>query len=218
MKPTTDIFRKKGKLARKVLMAILLSPILLAPLHSDAATLSIRSMNPETLELDLSEDPSSYFLVQQSTDLRSFFPYSMVLGITLNVWELYLDPDTPARFFRARAISIFAPEDSDGDGIDDIYEINHPVLNPLDPSDAGLDPGNDGKTYLQEYLERFGIGAPKREAVSNEVSVFTTRPFAGPAVEAISDEVSIFTSRPFTGPDVEAISEETSVKKIIPTP
>ena len=44
------------------------------------------------------------------------------------------------------------PIDSDGDGIDDVYELRHGVfLNPLDPADARLDFDHDGLSNLEEY-------------------------------------------------------------------
>jgi hypothetical protein len=42
------------------------------------------------------------------------------------------------------------PEDTDGDGIPDAWEIAN-GLNPNDPTDAGKDPDGDGLTNLQEY-------------------------------------------------------------------
>lgn len=183
-----------------------------------AATLNLQRLDAETLKLNLSQDPASYFFLRQTTDLSTYFPFAMVLGETPNFWYLYPDSETPARFFQARAISIFASEDTDGDGIDDLYEIRHPVLNPLDRYDAQLDPDNNGQNYLQEYRATYNLGDGKREAISAEVSVFATRPFTGPAVEAISDEVSVFTTRPFAGPAFETISDEVSVKKTILSP
>ena len=163
---------------------------------AQAATLSIEPTGPETLNLHLAQDPASYFYLQQSTDLGHFTPFSMVLGETANDWNLYFDPETPSRFFRSRAISLFAPEDTDGDGLDDLYELRHPVLNPLDPTDGALDPDNNSLTFLDEYRLQYNLGDGKREAISDEVSTFTIRPFTGPPVEALSEEVSIEKTTP----------------------
>jgi len=40
--------------------------------------------------------------------------------------------------------------DTDGDGLDDGWELNH-TLNPLDPADAAYDPDDDGLNNLQEF-------------------------------------------------------------------
>jgi hypothetical protein len=46
------------------------------------------------------------------------------------------------------------PLDLDRDGIDDVYELLRPtILNPLDPADAFLDPDDDGRSNLREYLD-----------------------------------------------------------------
>ena len=46
------------------------------------------------------------------------------------------------------------PLDLDGDGIDDVYELQHPaILDPLDAADALLDPDGDGRSNLREYLD-----------------------------------------------------------------
>ncbi|MBI2929471.1 MAG: VCBS repeat-containing protein [Verrucomicrobia bacterium] len=46
------------------------------------------------------------------------------------------------------------PLDTDGDGIDDVYELLHPnILNPLDFADALADPDQDGHRNLREYLD-----------------------------------------------------------------
>ena len=59
-----------------------------------------------------------------------------------------------ASFYRVVGWSLTAPGDSDHDGIDDIYELNHPdVLNPLDRQDAMLDPDHDGRPNLWEYRQ-----------------------------------------------------------------
>lgn len=56
-------------------------------------------------------------------------------------------------FYRVKQIDIATPKDSDGDGIDDLFELNHPLLlNPTDPSDAAEDADLDGASNLAEYL------------------------------------------------------------------
>lgn len=49
------------------------------------------------------------------------------------------------------AVARTAAEDSDGDGMPDLWEVEH-GLNPHDPTDAGQDPDFDGFCNLHEYL------------------------------------------------------------------
>ncbi len=63
-------------------------------------------------------------------------------------------PDSDALYvadtYNNRVLRLRVLVDSDGDGIDDVWEIMH-GLNPLDPSDAALDPDGDGVTNIGEY-------------------------------------------------------------------
>jgi len=204
------VLEKPRRMERRPSLCILVLAAVLIP-ALQAATLSVEDSGLDTMNLRIEKDPAFYFYIQQSTDLKNFSPFSMVLGTNSTAWTLYYDPETPSCYFRARAISIFAPEDTDGDGIDDIYELNTPGLNPLDPSDAGLNSGHNGMTYLQEYRLRFALGDGKKQAISPEVSVFNTRPVVGLAAQAISPEVSVFNTRPVVGLAAEAISPEVSV-------
>ena len=49
-----------------------------------------------------------------------------------------------------------APQDSDGDGMPDDWEIKH-HLNPNDPSDANQDRDGDGYTNIEEYINGIGF-------------------------------------------------------------
>jgi hypothetical protein len=57
----------------------------------------------------------------------------------------------PTSFAAVLEVIPLAEDDSDGDGMADIWEIAH-GLKPLEASDAGQDPDHDGMTNLQEYL------------------------------------------------------------------
>ncbi len=67
--------------------------------------------------------------------------------------EAIAQAPTSAVFYRIQPTPITAPADVDGDGIDDLYEHQSPILNPLDSADAHLDSDQDGKTNLTEYLQ-----------------------------------------------------------------
>jgi hypothetical protein len=156
--------------------------------------------------LHIDSDPLSYFYLKQSTDLENFTPFSMVLGNLPTTWPLSAE-DVPTRFFRVTEISLFAPEDSDGDGIDDVYEIRHPILNPLDGSDGAFLSGNGSLTYLQEYQSVLGVDTGPPVVFSREVSAFN---FGNELGSTISREVSVFNLGPpiFA---VDALSREMSV-------
>ena len=57
------------------------------------------------------------------------------------------------RYYRIISRPVSQPADSDGDGIDDVFELRHSaILDPLNPDDAGAhDADGDGLSNLQEY-------------------------------------------------------------------
>lgn len=56
--------------------------------------------------------------------------------------------------YRIRNYPLDQPQDTDEDGIDDVYELGYPeFLDPLNPGDAGNDQDGDGKTNLAEYQD-----------------------------------------------------------------
>lgn len=175
---------------------------------SVAVTLLIEKTGAATFNLLTPQNSAIYYFLEDSMDMETFDPFSMALGDTASVWQLTVTAELPARFFRATGISVFAPNDMDGDGIDDIYELRHPHLDPLNPHDAQmLDPEGDGLTYLQVYRQRFGLGSNPPQIYSREVTSFN---FGVPLEAALSREVGLFN---FGAPlfSMEARSRELSV-------
>ena len=105
--------------------------------------------------------PGSYFILYRGdtvaaistvTDLESDPTLTSPQQVELSD-ELALIP--AARFYRVEMVSLASPKDSDGDGMDDAYELAYrPVLNPLNAADADLDSDNDGRTNVEEYRAR----------------------------------------------------------------
>ncbi|MCI0541264.1 MAG: hypothetical protein L0Z50_39190, partial [Verrucomicrobiales bacterium] len=117
--------------------------------------------------LQQAADPNSYYILRKGEQVTAILTAKDIqLG---QIGSLQLkDPDLAvnAAFYRVQQVPISAPLDTDGDGIDDLYELkNRPLLDPLDPSDAALDPDRDGKTTLEEYRLGRNPFAAERPAV-----------------------------------------------------
>ena len=169
---------------------------------------SFRTTNGMAI-VEFAANPGVYFLLQHSDDLQTWGPADISLG---GPSEMGLAPGVARGFFRALPLSKYAPLDSDGDGIDDIYELQHPdILDPLNPNDGShLAPGGGGLSNYQVYLSLFGITSYKiLQQEGREVSLFN---FGSPSAtfEANSREQSIFN---FGSPSatLEANSREISL-------
>jgi hypothetical protein len=161
-------------------------------------------------------DPGVYYALQLSTDLPVFRTVAMSLSRVPPVWYVLPATNTaPRAYYRLEILNAYAPRDSDRDGIDDVYELEHPdILNPLYFGDAILDPDGNGRTHLQEYIDCFNLGTNALQYISRE---FTTFNFGAPSarVEAISREGSVFN---FGSPSasVEAVSKQVSIYSAMP--
>lgn len=166
-----------------------------------------------------------YIAFERTADLRQpFATVALALGSPAPLFGY-----TPALgelqgFFHLAAIDVFSPRDSDGDGMDDLWELTQ-NLDAMNPDDASLPSAFDpGKSNLAYYRNRFGLepvtGFYSRETtvfnapavVSREASVFNFPNLTGASVEGISREVSVF-NFPASGASAEAISREVSVLK-----
>jgi len=101
-------------------------------------------------------DTDSYYVLYRGETLGNIStPVAVVPGINGIGEMIWASTGTEkiTGFLRIRHVQRALPLDVDRDGIDDAYELDHPVLlNPLNGLDAGLDPDADGKTHLHDYL------------------------------------------------------------------
>ena len=99
-----------------------------------------------SLTLDLPED--RYALIQRSQSLKGpWTPVTIVRGAAAPVEVRDNAPLGDSGFMRAILHDVASPADSDGDGIDDITELDSPTsLNPLNPAPAIS--SVDGSTLL----------------------------------------------------------------------
>lgn len=134
-----------------------------------------------------------YFILLSGADAaRIVTPIGFQLpGPSAGVMEAGL-VGSGARFFRVRAVPTTEPLDTDGDSLNDLFELQSaPWLNPLDAQDAALDPDEDGLTNYEEYLRGSDPGTP------NElVSTYTSSPASGEADVAVTRETLIYFSAP----------------------
>lgn len=160
------------------------------PVVVDVPELSIRLDQPASaVVVSVPRGPGAYFTLEGTRDFERFDPVAMQLGDKPVDWVMPLASLAAHRAFRLKGLSVLHPDDTDGDGIDDVWELNR-ALSPLDPADAKADPDGDGSTWLDEY--RFAIGLPSiRDVTSREVAVFN---FGAPStsLEASSRETSVY--------------------------
>ncbi len=109
-----------------------------------------------TPRLRVPADVNSYYILYRGDSIAAIgLAADLGLGKAVGTELKDRDPATgvAARFYRVERVPLGKPRDSDGDGIDDVYELMHAsILNPLNPQDAKNDSDGDGKTNLQEYL------------------------------------------------------------------
>ncbi len=146
----------------------------------------------EVIQIDYPSDPSCYYILQHDSDLDTLrTPLALQLG-TLNERDVFDDRIGGRRqgFYRVIEVPQSDPLDSDGDGIDDVYELLHTaILDPLDSADASLDEDRDGRSNREEYetgtilTERevafdlqFITGTGREDAFGRQITEFLSLP------------------------------------------
>jgi len=112
------------------------------------------------VRISLNANANSYYLLLRGGRLEDIAtPRAAALGTAGQADLRDSAPAAAATFLRVKEVPIDAPLDSDGDGIDDVYELQHPgELNALDPADADrLAPGGGGRTWREIYAQASGV-------------------------------------------------------------
>src|SRR5438105_15669720 len=151
MKACSQAIGKSGIGLIATCLLLLSSGNLLRAQNFRIADISIDALN--RVHLHHEADTNSYYILLQGETVTNIaVAVDIALGIP-NTGELLAPASsTGARFYLIRRVSIAQPLDTDGDGIDDVYELRHRnFLNPLNPADALADFDKDGVSNLQEY-------------------------------------------------------------------
>lgn len=153
------------------------------------------------LTLSVPPNPAAYFTLEWTDDFQTFSTVGMSLGVPGPVWATTVPTGDGHGFLRVREHSLFSPIDSDGDGIDDRYELEHSnCLDPLVYVDASRPCLVSGLSNYQVYLrDLFGGPGTALQFFSRETSLFNLgAPTA--AQEPISMEVSVYNAMLGSGP------------------
>lgn len=184
---------------------------LLAAASSPAQSLRVTEIQRDAANAvvvrHLSRDTAYYLLLRGAEVSRINQPVDARLGSGGPAALVDRDATAAAAFYRVLELAQNQPRDTDGDGMDDVYELGRPGrLNALDPTDAALpDPDNPGLTFLQAYqrdhraVTRIVRTSPERGetgvAVTRETLLYFDRPLAAGTVLGNSNLFATFGGR-----------------------
>ncbi|MGA2556834.1 MAG: hypothetical protein ABSG04_11245 [Verrucomicrobiota bacterium] len=138
-------------------------------------------------------NPNGYYVLESSTDLLAFTT-PVLISFSSNAPPYQTAPTNAQGFFLGFDLSLYAPQSSLKDGMDDVFKLDL-GLNPLNPNLAGSFSGHyDGSghplTWLQYYNQNWGRSVTNGNVYARETSVFNFgAPFA--KYDALSREVSM---------------------------
>ena len=131
--------------------------LLLSFLNASGFLISDVRRSGGTIEIDHPAIGDAYYILYSGTHLDALstpvrISAAMLPKGTFSDASAATNPDGIA-FYSVRKVPLVSPLDSDGDTIDDAFELSSSVLDPLEAADAALDPDSDGVDSLTEYLQ-----------------------------------------------------------------
>ena len=146
--------RRRALAGAAVLLAL---GALIAPTDAPAQAFRITSIQRSGGQVLIEHQayPAFYYVLTRQLDLQTGVATPVDIKRAFGATGSVTDSSPPAgrAFYRVKSVLLSSPEDTDGDGMDDVYEIDKEYLNPLDPSDASRINSTTGLTELQTYVQ-----------------------------------------------------------------
>ncbi|MCB1125341.1 MAG: Ig-like domain-containing protein, partial [Verrucomicrobiae bacterium] len=185
------VLRQGAHALRILLAAWLASPVGL--LAGDLRITEVMVGADGTVRVTHDREAGSYYVLKRGEDVTAIQSAVGVVGEGAgpNTFQYHPPAGSDHGFFVVEQVPVGAPLDSDGDGIDDLYELARPdFLDPTNPNDAALDYDGDGKTNKEEYDD--GTDPASGAALTTLVS----DPANGETGIAVTRETVLMFSRP----------------------
>ncbi|MEZ5302985.1 MAG: hypothetical protein R3F11_20445 [Verrucomicrobiales bacterium] len=182
---------------------VVLLAALLAAARTEAQEFRIAEIEFDAggIAFEYPSEEGYYYRLIRNADLTEVST-AVALGLASPPAALLRDDDPPAgrAFYQIQRLLITAALDTDGDRIDDVYELQRSaILDPLDPFDASEDPDGNGLSHLSEYLAatapltRIAATSPRPGeqgvALTRETVLRFSAPLS-PAVRLLPDRIS----------------------------
>lgn len=130
-------------------------------------------------------DPAFYYLLRRGEEVTHIVSaVDAALGVPVDGQLADLRATAPAGFYRVLQVPVATPFDTDGDGLDDVWELRHRHPKAaLNGADAQEDHDGNGRPDLTDYLTPTAYFAQPSSVVekggTGQITVQFSRPFAG---------------------------------------
>jgi hypothetical protein len=153
---------KNRAIRRFLIFAVFILPVSFHGLAQDFAIQSV-TQTGQVISVSVGSDTNSYYILNGAVAATGAFKAVAIdLGgpVSTLLSDAFPLPD-PHFFYHVARNAVMTPLDTDGDGIDDVFELGlSGYLDALDPSDAQEDPDVDTVNNLREFQRRTDLTDP----------------------------------------------------------